>query len=141
MRAWCLLLWILTMACIVSPAARADRNPASLTLSELATSAVQDHRVALPDAHLTTSPGARRGGALRPQTVLIKLAGDRHVSVLAVPAGEERAAVAVLRARPDVAFAEVDALIEDGTIHGGMLPKIRCALDAVKGGVASFKVS
>ena len=111
MRAWCLLLWILTMACIVSPAARADRNPASLTLSELATSAVQDHRVALPDAHLTTPPGARRGGALRPQTVLIKLAGDRHVSVLAVPAGEERAAVAVLRARPDVAFAEVDALM------------------------------
>ncbi len=30
---------------------------------------------------------------------------------------------------------EVDALIEDGTIHGGMLPKIRCALDAVKAGV------
>jgi acetylglutamate kinase len=29
----------------------------------------------------------------------------------------------------------VDALIEDGTIHGGMLPKIDCALDAVKGGV------
>ncbi|MGK2915922.1 MAG: acetylglutamate kinase [Porticoccaceae bacterium] len=31
--------------------------------------------------------------------------------------------------------AQVDALIADGTIHGGMLPKIRCALDAVKGGV------
>jgi acetylglutamate kinase len=30
---------------------------------------------------------------------------------------------------------QVDALIADGTIHGGMLPKIRCALDAVKGGV------
>ncbi len=30
---------------------------------------------------------------------------------------------------------EVDSLIEDGTISGGMLPKIRCALDAVKGGV------
>ncbi len=29
----------------------------------------------------------------------------------------------------------VDALIADGTIHGGMLPKIRCALDAVKAGV------
>jgi acetylglutamate kinase len=29
----------------------------------------------------------------------------------------------------------VDALIEDGTIHGGMLPKIDCALDAVKSGV------
>ena len=32
--------------------------------------------------------------------------------------------------------AEVDALIADGTIHGGMLPKIRTALNAVKGGVS-----
>jgi acetylglutamate kinase len=30
---------------------------------------------------------------------------------------------------------EVDDLIADGTISGGMLPKIGCALDAVKGGV------
>ena len=30
---------------------------------------------------------------------------------------------------------QVNALIEDGTIHGGMLPKIRCALEAVRGGV------
>ena len=29
----------------------------------------------------------------------------------------------------------VDELIEDGTIQGGMLPKIRCAMDAVKAGV------
>lgn len=36
--------------------------------------------------------------------------------------------------------AEVDALIEDGTIHGGMLPKIGCALDAVKSGVASSHI-
>ncbi|MCK0745536.1 acetylglutamate kinase [Chromohalobacter nigrandesensis] len=36
--------------------------------------------------------------------------------------------------------AQVDALIGDGTIHGGMLPKIRCALDAVKGGVASSHI-
>lgn len=36
--------------------------------------------------------------------------------------------------------AEVDGLIEDGTIHGGMLPKIRCALDAVKSGVASSHI-
>lgn len=33
--------------------------------------------------------------------------------------------------------AQVDALIADGTIYGGMLPKIRCALDAVQGGVSS----
>jgi acetylglutamate kinase len=35
---------------------------------------------------------------------------------------------------------QVDGLIEDGTIYGGMLPKIRCALDAVKGGVASAHI-
>ncbi|WP_193074658.1 acetylglutamate kinase [Pseudomonas sp. FME51] len=32
---------------------------------------------------------------------------------------------------------QVDELIADGTIYGGMLPKIRCALDAVQGGVGS----
>jgi acetylglutamate kinase len=30
---------------------------------------------------------------------------------------------------------EVERLISEGVIHGGMLPKIRCALDAVHGGV------
>ena len=34
----------------------------------------------------------------------------------------------------------VDELIVDGTIQGGMLPKIQCALDAVKGGVASAHI-
>ncbi|WP_038052881.1 acetylglutamate kinase [Thioalkalivibrio sp. ALJ1] len=29
----------------------------------------------------------------------------------------------------------VDEMIRDGTIHGGMIPKIRCALDAVRSGV------
>ena len=32
---------------------------------------------------------------------------------------------------------QVNELIADGTIYGGMLPKIRCALDAVQGGVSS----
>ncbi|WP_020410655.1 acetylglutamate kinase [Hahella ganghwensis] len=36
--------------------------------------------------------------------------------------------------------AQVDALIDDGTIHGGMLPKIDCALNAVKGGVNSAHI-
>jgi acetylglutamate kinase len=36
--------------------------------------------------------------------------------------------------------ADVDRLIADGTIHGGMLPKIRCALDAVKSGVNSAHI-
>ncbi len=35
---------------------------------------------------------------------------------------------------------EVDGLIDDGTIHGGMLPKIRCALSAVKSGVRSAHI-
>ncbi|HWV15270.1 MAG TPA: acetylglutamate kinase [Cellvibrio sp.] len=35
---------------------------------------------------------------------------------------------------------QVDALIADGTIYGGMLPKIGCALDAVKGGVTSAHI-
>ncbi len=36
--------------------------------------------------------------------------------------------------------AQVDGLIGDGTIHGGMLPKIRCALDAVHAGVRSAHI-
>jgi len=36
--------------------------------------------------------------------------------------------------------AEVTSLIEEGVIHGGMLPKIQCALDAVQGGVTSAHI-
>ncbi|WOJ92403.1 acetylglutamate kinase [Congregibacter variabilis] len=36
--------------------------------------------------------------------------------------------------------ARVDELIADGTVHGGMLPKIGCALEAVKSGVASAHI-
>ncbi len=36
--------------------------------------------------------------------------------------------------------ARVDQLIADGTIYGGMLPKIGCALEAVKSGVASAHI-
>lgn len=35
---------------------------------------------------------------------------------------------------------QVNALIEDGTVHGGMLPKIRCALNAVENGVRSAHI-
>lgn len=35
---------------------------------------------------------------------------------------------------------QVDDLIADGTIYGGMLPKISCALDAVKAGVNSSHI-
>jgi len=36
--------------------------------------------------------------------------------------------------------AQVDRLIADGTIYGGMLPKITCALDAVNHGVTSAHI-
>jgi acetylglutamate kinase len=36
--------------------------------------------------------------------------------------------------------AEVDKLVADGTVHGGMLPKIQCALSAVKSGVRSSHI-
>ena len=35
---------------------------------------------------------------------------------------------------------QVDTLIAEGTIKGGMLPKIQCALDAVKQGVTSAHI-
>ena len=35
---------------------------------------------------------------------------------------------------------DVDKLIEDGTITGGMLPKIECALSAVKNGVSTSQI-
>ena len=35
---------------------------------------------------------------------------------------------------------QVAALIEDGTVDGGMLPKIRCALEAVQAGVTSAHI-
>lgn len=35
---------------------------------------------------------------------------------------------------------QVDGLIDDGTIHGGMLPKVRCALEAIDGGVEAVHI-
>ena len=39
-----------------------------------------------------------------------------------------------------LSLAEVDALIVDGTISGGMIPKVNCATDALKGGVKSVHI-
>jgi acetylglutamate kinase len=36
--------------------------------------------------------------------------------------------------------AQVNEMIADGTIYGGMLPKINCALDAVNSGVVSAQI-
>lgn len=35
---------------------------------------------------------------------------------------------------------DVDKLVADGTISGGMIPKTRCAVDALKGGVANVHI-
>jgi len=36
--------------------------------------------------------------------------------------------------------AEINALIEDGTVAGGMLPKVQCAMDALKNGVRVVQI-
>ncbi len=36
---------------------------------------------------------------------------------------------------PEVDISEVDGLIESGIISGGMIPKVQCCVDAVKGGI------
>ncbi len=41
---------------------------------------------------------------------------------------------------PSLSAADVDRLIGDGTINEGMLPKTRCALDALHGGVRSVQI-
>jgi acetylglutamate kinase len=42
--------------------------------------------------------------------------------------------------RSSLAAREAEAMIEKGTIHGGMVPKVRCALDAVAGGVEKVHI-
>ena len=39
-----------------------------------------------------------------------------------------------------ITMDEINAMIADGTIHGGMLPKIGCALDAMSAGVNSVQI-
>lgn len=39
-----------------------------------------------------------------------------------------------------LSIKDIDDLIEDGTISGGMIPKTRCATDALKGGVSSVHI-
>ncbi|MDD5577696.1 MAG: acetylglutamate kinase [Methylobacter sp.] len=39
-----------------------------------------------------------------------------------------------------LSIRDIDDLIEDGTISDGMIPKTRCATDALKGGVASVHI-
>ena len=36
--------------------------------------------------------------------------------------------------------SQVDSLIADGTIHGGMLPKVNCSLDAIRSGVKTAHI-
>jgi acetylglutamate kinase len=39
-----------------------------------------------------------------------------------------------------ITASETDRLIKQGIIHGGMLPKVNCALDAVKSGVKTSQI-
>jgi acetylglutamate kinase len=39
-----------------------------------------------------------------------------------------------------LSISDIDNLIADGTISGGMIPKTRCATDALKGGVSSVHI-
>ena len=41
---------------------------------------------------------------------------------------------------PSLDVKAVETLIADGTVSGGMLPKVRCALDAVQGGVNTAQI-
>jgi acetylglutamate kinase len=41
---------------------------------------------------------------------------------------------------PRLTAVEVDEMIRSGVIHGGMIPKIRCALDAVRSGVTATHI-
>ena len=42
---------------------------------------------------------------------------------------------------PGLSESRVEELIQEGVISGGMLPKVRCALDAVSGGVRTATIS
>ena len=48
----------------------------------------------------------------------------------------DRAGTLLTRLSP----GQVTDLIEDGTIQGGMLPKVQCALDALDNGVKSVQI-
>jgi len=41
---------------------------------------------------------------------------------------------------PELTSAQIDALIDDGTISGGMLPKLAGAIDAAKAGVKAVHI-
>ena len=41
---------------------------------------------------------------------------------------------------PELDVGRVEELIRQGVIHGGMLPKVRCAVDAVQAGVRTAHI-
>ena len=41
---------------------------------------------------------------------------------------------------PELTSAQIDALVQDGTISGGMLPKLAGAIDAAKAGVNAVHI-
>ena len=70
-------------------------------------------------------------------TVAVSLAGSvaaSHIVFLTDVAGVQDGAGAVV---PSLTHAEVQAMVQDGTISGGMIPKVRGCLDAVAAGVSA----
>ncbi len=65
-----------------------------------------------------------------------KLQAEKLILLTNVVGLQDKAGKLLTGLSPD----EVDALIADGTISGGMLPKIDCALNAVKHGVKSAHI-
>lgn len=69
-----------------------------------------------------------------------KLAEELHAEKLIlltnVPGLQDRKGNLISR----LTSSEVQSMIEDGTIVGGMLPKVNCALDAVRAGVNSAQI-
>lgn len=99
------VLWCL----IVFSEAQAGRVPDEVGFGELGRSDLAQLAVLLRAADVRGF-GEERG--IRSQVVLVKFKGDAGVRALRVQAGREGEAVAVLRERKDVAFAELDAYQE-----------------------------
>ena len=68
---------------------------------------------------------------------------DAHYGAAPIPASKHKAPLRLAEhtdAEGVIDQELIDALIADGTIYGGMLPKIDCALSAVKSGVTSAHI-
>ena len=66
-----------------------------------------------------------------------------HLDIRLLPDQDPAAFLAELRrviADPRITLEEIEALEVDGIISGGMVPKVDCCIDALKGGVAGAHI-